>query len=174
MNFNQILDVFTQSELHYEIFSSVVALTIIGLVYLLNNFIFYLVEYKFPRYMNTPLKILRVAVRIIIIIVGIISLLESWGIDIYTLIAGFGITGFMVTFALKDVLTSVLSGVMILIYRPFKVGDKIKVVGIEGIVKKIEIQYTTIVSSNREYSVPNTKVSSEAIIITELESTSSK
>lgn len=169
MSFNEILDVFTQSELHYEIFSSAVVLISVVLVYVLNNFIFYIIESRFPKYMNRPIKILRFGVRVIIIVVGIISFLESWGIDIYTLIAGFGITGFIVTFALKDALTSLLSGVMILINRPFKVGDKIKVSGLEGIVKKIEIQYTTIVQKNREYTIPNTKVSSEAIIIKELD-----
>lgn len=167
MNFNRIFDILTKSELNYMLIGSVTVLLVVFVAYLVNNMIFYFVESRLPKYMTSPIKIFRAAVRIIIIIVGTISLLENWGIDLYTLIAGFGITGFMITFALKDVLTSILSGVMILIYRPFKVGNKILVEDIEGAVVKIDLQYTTVLSKKREYMIPNTKVFADAIIIKE-------
>jgi len=107
--------------------------------------------------------------RIIIIIVGFIAVLDSWGVDVKTLIAGFGVTGFIVTFALKDILTSILSGVMIAVYKPFKVGDRILVDKIEGVVTVIELQNTTIVNKHKEYTIPNTMVFAEAIRIRELD-----
>ena len=51
---------------------------------------------------------------------GVITALGTIGVDVTGLVAGFGLTGFAVGFAMKDALANLLAGVMILLYRPFR------------------------------------------------------
>ena len=165
-----ILDFFeilSGPEMTTKFFSTIVIIFLFFCIHLLNNFVFSLVFKKFPEYLKKPLQILRGFLRVLVFVVGTIAILESWGVDLKALIAGFGITGFIVTFAMRDFLTSILSGALILVYRPFKVGDRIRVASVEGVVKKIDIQYTTISEKGKYYSIPNTKISSDAIVIRE-------
>jgi len=134
-------------------------------LYFVNSFIFSVVLSRFPSYLERPIQIVRTAIRVIIIIFAVIAGLDKLGFDIVTLIASLGVTGFIVTFALKDILNSILSGAMVMIYRPFKVGDLIRVSNVEGAVKKIDLQYTTLLKEGKEYRIPNGKVAAEAIII---------
>lgn len=161
-------------EMLTKLFTSLIIVFLFFCVHLLNNFVFRLIFKKFPEYLKKPLQILRGFLRILIVVVGAIALLDSLGVDLKALIAGFGITGFIVTFAMRDFLTSILSGALILIYRPFKIGDRIRVTSVEGIVQKIDIQYTTITNQGKEYSIPNTKISSDAIVIRDKKSGASK
>ena len=154
--------------------SSGVVLFLFTLLYFLNNFIFNSIISKLSKYPQSPFRILRGGVRILIVIIGFISVLDSWGVDVTTLIASFGVMGFVITFALKDLLTSLLSGVLIMVHRPFKVGDKIIILDFEGVVKEIDMQSTTIVQGNKSYAIPNTKVFSDGILVRDLDSRSSK
>lgn len=168
------LEMLLSHEMITKILGTLVIAFLFFCVHLLNNFVFSLIFKKFPEYLRKPLQILRGFLRILVFIVATIAILESWGVDLKALIAGFGITGFIVTFAMRDFLTSILSGALILVYRPFKIGDRIKVTSVEGVVKKIDIQYTTISEKGKDYSIPNTKISSDAIVIRESKSGSSK
>ena len=58
---------------------------------------------------------------------GAITALDTLGIHVTMLVAGLGLTGFAVGFALKDVISNALSGMLIIIFRPFKNGDRISV-----------------------------------------------
>lgn len=169
MNFETFLSAIFTPAFYYKILGSSVIILMFALLYFLNNIVFRSIISKFSTHFSTPLKIVRTVFGIIIVIVGFVSTLGNWGIDVKTLIAGFGITGFIVTFALKDILTSVLSGVMIVVSKPFKVGDRILVDKLEGVVQNIDMQHTTILHKNREYMIPNTMVFEEAIKIRELE-----
>ena len=170
MKTNTILDIFLTQEFLHRIFGAGVVILMFVVVYLLNNFLFSTIHSKFPHYLERPLKMLRAFIRGLIVLIGLIAVLDQLGADVMTLIASFGITGFIITFALKDVLTSALSGAMVMIYRPFKVGDRIRISDIEGIVDRIELQYTIIISNGKEYTVPNSKVATEAITIRDLDS----
>ncbi len=67
---------------------------------------------------------------IILIIFGIVTALGTLGVDISALVAGLGLTGFAISFALKDTISNLLSGVLILLYRPFEIGNRIKISGL--------------------------------------------
>ena len=67
------------------------------------------------------------AVRTTLIVIGFISALGTLGIDVTAMVAGLGLTGFALGFALKDVLSNAVAGVLILFYRPFALGDRIVV-----------------------------------------------
>lgn len=98
-------------------------------------------------------------------IVAIITLLGVWGIDVSSLIAGLGLTGFALGFALKDVLASSVAGLLILFYQPFKMKSRISVLGVEGIVIDIDMRYTTIEDKTGKHLIPNSKLLSEKVTI---------
>lgn len=73
-------------------------------------------------------------VRYVVIAVGLISGLGTMGVDISALVAGLGLTGFALGFALRDAVSNLIAGVLILVYQPFGYGDKITVGGNSGTV----------------------------------------
>lgn len=95
----------------------------------------------------------------LVILVGILLALSNMGIQIGPLLAGLGIMGFVIGFALQDTLSNFASGMMILIYRPYDVGDKIKSAGVKGKVSKMNLVSTTIFTQeNHQLTVPNKKI----------------
>jgi len=98
-------------------------------------------------------------------IIAIITLFGIWGIDISSIIAGLGLTGFALGFALKDVLASSVAGILILFHQPFKMKAKIAVMGVEGIVIDIDMRYTTIENELGKHLIPNSKLLSEKVTI---------
>jgi len=94
-----------------------------------------------------------------IMLLGIIIALSQLGIEIGPLLAGMGVMGFVVGFALQDSLSNFASGLMILIYRPFDVDDFIDVAGISGKVSQMNLVSTTILTFDRKRMIiPNTKI----------------
>jgi small conductance mechanosensitive channel len=69
------------------------------------------------------------------------------------------VAGFVIGFALQDSLSNFASGVMILIYRPFDVGDLIEAAGVRGMVSHMSIVNTTILTvDNQTIILPNNKI----------------
>lgn len=100
----------------------------------------------------------------VVILVGLLIALSNMGIQIGPILAGLGIMGFIIGFALQETLSNFASGLMMLIYRPFDVGHKIRVSGMEGKVKDLNLVSTTIVTSaNHRLTIPNNKVWKDVI-----------
>ena len=91
----------------------------------------------------------------ILIILGAVIALGKMGINITALVAGLGLTGFALGFALRDGLSNVLAGALILIYHPFQLNDRISVAGLEGIVIVIDLRYTTLQAEGKKFLIPN-------------------
>ncbi len=100
-----------------------------------------------------------------ILVVGAITAFGSMGIDVSAIVAGLGLTGFALGFALKDALSNVLSGAMILIYHPFRCGDVIAVCGVEGEVADINLRYTVILGNGKQHMVPNSTLLTNMIVV---------
>jgi small conductance mechanosensitive channel len=99
-----------------------------------------------------------------IFLVGILIALAQLGIKIGPVLAGLGIVGFIVGFALQETLSNFAAGVMILIYRPFDVGDAVEAGGISGKVKQMNLVSTTITTfDNQRVIVPNRKIWGDVI-----------
>ena len=95
----------------------------------------------------------------LLILAGLLLALSNLGVQIGPVLAGLGIMGFVVGFALQDTLSNFASGMMILIYRPYDVGDKIKSAGVKGKVSQMNLVSTTIYTSeNHQLTVPNKKI----------------
>ena len=105
------------------------------------------------------------------ITIGIVSALGIIGIDVTALMAGLGLTGFILGFALKDALSNLLAGMLLLIYHPFKLGDKLMVAGFEGHVVAIDLRYTTLDNDGDKILVPNSMLFTNALRVSELKST---
>jgi small-conductance mechanosensitive channel len=110
--------------------------------------------------------ILRLAGRtssIALTVFGAITALGTMGINVSALVAGLGLTGFALGFALKDILSNLVAGVLILLYRPFRVNDYILVAGNEGVVTEIDLRYTTLQKEGQIFLIPNSVLFTNSI-----------
>ena len=103
--------------------------------------------------------------NITLMIFGFITALGTLGIYVSALVAGLGLTGFALGYAMKDTISNLLSGVLILLYRPFETGDRIKVSGYEGIVISIDLRYTELDSEGNKVLIPNSKLFTDPITV---------
>jgi small-conductance mechanosensitive channel len=111
-----------------------------------------------------PLGTLLASVaRIALVILGFITALGTLGVNITGIVAGLGLTGFALGFALKDSIANVLAGVLILLYRPFEVGDRIDVGGLSGRVSHVDLRYTELDAESERVLVPNSKMLTDPI-----------
>lgn len=99
-----------------------------------------------------------------VFIVGFLVALSQIGISLAPMLAGLGVAGFIIGFALQDTLGNFAAGGMILIYRPFDVDDYIEVAGVDGTVKKMNLVSTTITTpDNQALIIPNSKIWGDVI-----------
>lgn len=103
-------------------------------------------------------------VRNFVLILGLLIALSQMGVSLGPLLAGFGIIGFVIGFALQDSLANFAAGFMILIYRPYDVGDIIESGGMLGRVDKMSFVNTTIITfDNQNIIIPNSKIWNDVI-----------
>jgi len=99
-----------------------------------------------------------------ILLVGLFIALSQLGLEIGPLLAGVGVVGFVVGFALQETLSNFASGLMILIYQPFDVGNVIEAAGVAGKVSSMSLVSTTILTfDNQKLIVPNNKIWGDVI-----------
>ena len=99
------------------------------------------------------------SVKIFLWLVLIILIAGNLGFDVTGFIAGLSVIGFVVGFAVKDVLSNLAAGMFILIKRPFLVGDTVSVAGVTGEVLEVNLAACIIFSTEHEtVTVPNAKV----------------
>lgn len=93
-----------------------------------------------------------------------ISIIEILGVPMSSVMALIASCGLAIGLALQGALTNFAGGLMIILFKPFRVGDYIECAGAEGIVKDISIFYTIIVTlDNIRISVPNGDLMNSAI-----------
>ncbi len=96
--------------------------------------------------------------KITLMVIGSVTALGTMGADIGGLVASLGLVGFAVGFALKDAISNTLSGILLLVYRPFRRGDTISVAGSEGTVVNIDLRYTVLDTDAQRILVPNSQL----------------
>jgi len=113
---------------------------------------------------NMVVSFLAGIVRAIIIIAAVLMALSHVGVQTTSFIAILGAAGLAIGLALQGSLSNFASGVMIMIYRPFKAGDYVDAGGIAGSVVRIEL-FTTILKTpdNKKVVVPNSRITTAAI-----------
>lgn len=100
----------------------------------------------------------------IIIIMVVIAALGRIGVPTNSFVAAIGALGLAVGLSLQNNLSNFASGILILIFKPFKVGDFIEAAGVSGTVDEILIMNTVLYAlDNRKIIVPNSKLTSENV-----------
>jgi small-conductance mechanosensitive channel len=110
------------------------------------------------------MKLLGRAAHWTLVVFGAVTVLGTLGLDVTALVAGLGLTGFALGFALRDIISNTLAGVLILLFRPFHRGDHVSVAGAEGVVEDVDLRYTTLLVDERtRVLVPNSTLFTNAI-----------
>jgi len=106
------------------------------------------------------------AFRILIIILGAAAVLDLWGIKVGPIIAGLGLVGVAVALGAQDLFKNLISGILVLIEKRFKIGDWIIVENvIEGIVEKIGFRSTAVRKFDKSIAIiPNFQFAENAVI----------
>lgn len=154
---------------YFSIFIVVVIITLV-LAFVVNRFFKRLIRRSTEEMNNDPTnyQFFRHAVNAIIYIVG-------FSIAIYTIpslralassvLAGAGIFAVVVGFASQQALSNIISGVFIVIFKPFRVNDRVKLREMTGIIEDITLRHTIIRDfENKRIIIPNALISDEIIV----------
>ena len=165
MNMEKIIEVITLWATTYAI--KIVAAI---LIFLIGKWIARKIASLFTKLMEknnidiTLVKFLDSIMYYILLIVVIIAAAGQLGINTTSFLTIVGAAGLAIGLALKDSLSNVASGFMLILFHPFRVGDFVKVGGISGTVKTIDIFNTTMhTPDNQKVIVPNSKITSDVI-----------
>lgn len=114
---------------------------------------------------KTASLFIRKSIRWVLWILVLIMILGYYGVDVTALLAGLGVLGFIVGFALKDTLGNLASGVFIIINKPFDVGDYVEVNNIKGLVQSVGMAACELKTfDNQRITIPNSVIWGNSII----------
>ena len=115
----------------------------------------------------TPLMtgfILKV-VKVILWVLAILIILQIWGINLTPVIAGLGVTGVVLGFALQESISNIFSGLLLALNNPFGIGDYVLLGSIEGTVTGMDAICVTLLSGdNKKITISNKIVLADAIV----------
>lgn len=101
-----------------------------------------------------------------VVIFVVLSFLERLGIKTTSFIALIGAAGLAIALALQGSLANFAAGLMIIIFRPFELGDTIEAAGVSGVVEEIQIFSTVIkTADSKRKIIPNSKITGDVISV---------
>ncbi len=113
---------------------------------------------------QTLIPFLSKFARLLVIIFTFTIVAQEWNYDINGLIAGLGLGGLAIALAAKDALANIFGGIVIIIDKPFKIGDWISTSNLEGTVEDVTFRSTKIRTfADSVVTVPNSTLANEAI-----------
>lgn len=113
-------------------------------------------------------QLLSRSAKLAVLAFGLVTGLGTLGLDIKALVAGLGLTGFALGFALKDIIANWVAGVLVLFYKPFRRGDRIETAGSAGRVEAVNLRYTVLQADDgARVLVPNSTLFTNSIRVTE-------
>ncbi len=120
---------------------------------------------KSPHLDATLFKFLASIARFVIMAFVFIAVLNRFGVETTSIVALLGAAGLAVGLALQGAMSNMAAGVMLMLFRPYKVGDFVEVAGKFGNVEEIDL-FTTILQTfdNQQIVIPNGKIWGEQII----------
>jgi small conductance mechanosensitive channel len=140
---------------------------IIIFAFILTNFFVFIInklsnKWSLEITFNYLLKDLS---RYIIIIIALFTILEVVGVDVSAIVLSLGIIGVSFGFAARDIISSFLAGIFILLDNTVRVGEVIEVATVKGRVKKLGFRTTTLITpDNLIVTIPNSVLSNTAYI----------
>jgi small conductance mechanosensitive channel len=103
-------------------------------------------------------------VRILVLSLFAIMALQNLGIELLPLIAGIGLAGAGIALAMQGVLSNLVAGLTIIFTKPFRVGEYIAIVGVDGTVENIALFNTTLTHADlSKVTIPNRKIVGEVL-----------
>ncbi len=144
----------------------VVALLILAAGYFAGRWIGRLAGSVLERIgLDETLRLLLVRiVRVLVLGLFLIMALQNLGVELLPLIAGLGVAGAGIALAMQGVLGNLAAGLTIIFTRPFKVGEYISIVDVEGMVEEIRLFNTVLSHPDRSRVViPNRKIVGEIL-----------
>ena len=145
-----------------------ISATLVFVAFYLASLLFKKVAEKFflARKIDPALgRFLIRAIRVALVTMGLVTALGTLKVDVSAIVAGLGLTGLALGIALKDVVSNAVSGVMLLVFRPFRHDDRIKVADFEGMVCDIDLRYTHLQTEGRVIFVPNSMMFANAVTV---------
>jgi small conductance mechanosensitive channel len=117
------------------------------------------------KQVEPPIRMLGVRVlRLLVFALAAVLAADKCGVPIAPMIAGIGVAGVGIGLALQGVLSNLVAGLLIIFTKPFRVGEYIELVGVEGQVTTIALFATTLLHSDRSRVViPNRKIVGEIL-----------
>ncbi|MBO2607878.1 mechanosensitive ion channel domain-containing protein [Shewanella algae] len=110
---------------------------------------------RFDSAASESFRLISNSQRVVLIFIGAVLALSKLGFDVGALVAGLGLTGFALGFALKDAISNLIAGIMIVLYKPIKLGNKIDITGSKGTVVDLNLRYITVKDEGVTHLVPN-------------------
>lgn len=143
------------------------ALLVISLFWAFATLVRWLMRILFRRVVEdlTIENLIKQVAYYAVWLLGVIVALDAFGFDPQAVATGLGLTSLALGFALKDILSNFISGILILVLRPFELGDQIIVGETEGNVERIDLRATQLRTyDGRVVLVPNAEVFTSRII----------
>jgi small conductance mechanosensitive channel len=144
----------------------VVAVAILVLGFYAGRWVGRLVDRSLGRFhLEPPVRILLIRVaRLLVFGLFVVMALQNLGVDLLPLIAGLGVAGAGIALAMQGVLGNLAAGLTIIFTRPFRVGEYVSMIGVEGRVEAIELFTTTLSHADASrVVVPNRKIVGEIL-----------
>lgn len=112
-----------------------------------------------------PVRLLMVRIaRLLVILMSLVIALGTAGVDVTALVAGIGVAGVGVGLAMQGVLGNLFAGLVIIFTKPFRVGEYVELLGVQGQVEMIELFSTRLLHPDRSRVViPNRKIIGEIL-----------
>ena len=165
MDFNAIFSGVTVGAITFGGVLRGIALILIGLIII--RIVMKIVDGMLDKAHNlVSLRVyIRSVVKVLLYFVLVLTVAPAFGINVTSLIALLSVAGLAVSLALQNTLSNLAGGIMVLLSKPFEVGDFIESEGISGTVAGVDLAYTTIVTvDNKEVFVPNSHISAAKIV----------
>lgn len=125
------------------------------------------IETRFDSTASESFRLISNSQKAMLLFIGSILALSKMGFDVGALVAGLGLTGFALGFALKDAISNLVAGIMIVLYKPIRMGNTIEVTGSKGTVIDLNLRYITIKGDGVTHLIPNSLILSNKLSIIE-------
>ncbi len=155
-----------------KILSTLFIVAVAGtIIYLIMRIVDLLVEYATTKFFANDadlakmmLPLLGKSLKVFVCIIGVLTVAQSLGIPITSVLAGLGVGGIAVALAAQNTLANVFGSITILTDRPFRVGDRVQIAGHDGMVETIGLRSTRLRTlEGHLVTIPNKIVADSAI-----------
>ncbi|MDD4818466.1 MAG: mechanosensitive ion channel family protein [Victivallaceae bacterium] len=111
------------------------------------------------------IDLIRKTLKVLLLVIALLFIFQNiLGLDVTTLLAGAGVIGLAVAFAAQNTVANFISSIMVIMDKPFAVGDRIKVNGVDGCVEEVGLRSTRIRSlDGNQFALPNSMLADNAI-----------